>query len=218
MAVAAALVIGGLPIGGGSPAAAAGFDTRPGSVALGGAGSAFPGVVAAGDGVYHAVSRVDGGVQRIVYRRSEDGGRSWPSAAMFMGPNGGATRPVIAVDGDIVAIAFIGNWCPGDPAPCADVPLLVISTSSGRTWGPVRRLDQQAFTVSVAVDGSQVWVAWDRAGGLEVRGYTSTNQTLAKESVSPAPCTTRRWRPTAAPPWWHGPSSTGRGRSWLATR
>jgi hypothetical protein len=132
--------------------------------------------------VYHAVSRVDGGRQRIVYRRSDNGGRTWPSAASFEGPGGGATDPVIAVDGQVVAIAFVGGWCPGDPAPCTEAPFLVLSTDGGRFWGTPRRLDQQAFTVSVAVDGAQVWMAWDRAGGVEVRGYSTAYQTLAKES------------------------------------
>ncbi len=134
-----------------------------------GAVSAYPAVVASGDGVYHSVVREDGLVQRIVYRQSRDGGRTWVVAKRFNGEAVGVTRPSIAVSGSRVAIAFIGSWCES-AGLCSDAPFLVSSTDGGGTWlGPVR-LDRQAFDVRVAVDGNRTWVTWDRGGSVEVRG------------------------------------------------
>jgi hypothetical protein len=189
LAIAAVVVgAGSLAVAGITPdvagAAVASFDPAA-STALG-PSSAFGQVVAGGGGRFHAIARTDFlGAQRIAYRRSVDGGRTWVVGRYFEGQNGGATRPWIAAHGDDVAIGFIGSWC--DPAPpglCGEAPYLTTSIDGGNTWTPVKRLARQAFEIRVAVDRGRVWVAWEEGSGVQLRGTVDGAQTWFASRVT----------------------------------
>lgn len=174
--VVAASVGAGLPATSSLAANPATFD-RIASTAIG-ENSVYGRVVADGSGTFHAVDREqDVTGQYVTYRRSDDGGRSWTVGARFQGDAGGATRPWIAVDGDSLAIGFIGRWCWSVDA-CEEVPYLTASTDAGRTWGDPVRLDTQAFDVKVAVDDDRTWVAWQRGSTIELRGTSDGGRTM----------------------------------------
>jgi hypothetical protein len=143
--------------------------------------SVYGHVVTDGRGTFHSIARVDGAEQKIVYRASNDGGLSWQVRAMFAGEAGGASRPSIAVDGDRVAIVFLGLWCEPIPQPpCHEVPYLVISTDAGKHWDRPVRLDRSASEVTVAVDDDRIWVAWDRFGLLRLVGTDERHNDFAR--------------------------------------
>ncbi len=157
-------------------ASPASFHPRPGSVAFG-TPSAYPSVVAAGDGSYHAVARVDGFGQHIQHRVSENAGISWHTTVTLRSPDGGATRPRVAADGDVVAITFIGGYCSA-PNICGTAPFLAVSEDGGYKFnGPVR-LGTDAFDVAVGVSGDAVWVAWERGSSIEVRATEDAGRTF----------------------------------------
>ncbi len=130
-------------------------------------------VVTDGQGTFHAVVRQDTIPQVAVYRRSVDGGETWNVLGRFNGDGGGATRPSIAVDGDRVAITFIGLWCEPGLSYCRESPYVVTSTNAGGTWAAPLRLDTEAWNVRVAVDDNRTWIAWDRPGRIQLRGTTN---------------------------------------------
>ncbi len=145
----------------------------------------FGAVVTDGRGTFHSVVREDGANQLAVYRRSVDGGETWTIRGLFRGDGGGATRPSIAVDGDRVAVTFIGLWCPTSLSFCEEVPYLVTSTDAGLNWGQPLRLDTQAFSVRVAVDDDRVWVAWQRQTTVELRGTSDSGRSMfARETYA----------------------------------
>lgn len=180
-AVAAVLVTSSLLVASTPPtqvlAADATFDPRPGSVTFG-APSAFPSVVASGDGSYHAVARTDGVGQYIQHRVSENAGLSWQTTALLGPPDGGATRPRVAADGDTVAITFIGGYCTS-PTVCGEAPYLAVSRDGGRRFNGPIRLSPQAFDAAVGVSSSgSVWLAWETTGGIEIRGTADGGATF----------------------------------------
>ncbi len=164
-------------------AAAATFDPVP-SIRMG-AQSVHGRVVTDGAGTFHSIVREDGVNQVIVYRRSVDGGATWTVRGRFAGDGGGAGRPWIAVDGDRVAIVFIGLWCEPGKSFCEEVPYLVASADAGMIWAPPRRLDTQAFDVRVAVDDNRTWVSWQRQTSVELRGTTNNGVTMFASRTYP---------------------------------
>lgn len=168
----------------GAPAASAAgaiFGPMSGAKSFG-QGSLAAHVVAGQSGVFHAVARSDAGGQRIEYRRSPDGGRSWLVRGAFRGTAGGAKDPWIAAYGDRVAIVFIGLWCPPKPDLCAEAPFLVTSVDDGVTWSSPRRLAPRGSDPRVAVDGPRTWVVWQQAGTTHVRGTKDGGATFFAES------------------------------------
>ncbi|HEY3484369.1 MAG TPA: hypothetical protein VGK49_03245, partial [Ilumatobacteraceae bacterium] len=166
---------------------AAVFEPIDGAVSFGPA--AFGRVVADGNGTFFAAQRVQLPIGQFVgVRRSDDGGRTWVTKAIFSGTNGGATKPWISVSGPRVAVGFIGGWCdPSTPGVCGEAPYLAASTDGGSSWGGgPRRLDRHAFEVRVAQDGARTWVAWERAGNVELRGTRDGGTTMFATRSVPA--------------------------------
>jgi putative cell wall-binding protein len=123
--------------------------------------SVFTDVVADGRGWFHAVTREDGLAQAIVYRRSNDGGRTWHVSGRFAGESGGATRPQLAVWGSTVAVSFIGGFClPAAPSVCGEAPYVAVSSDGGANFTAPHRLADNAFQVKVAVSDDVVWTTW----------------------------------------------------------
>jgi hypothetical protein len=174
-----------LPAASGS-AAATTFDPLPNATTVN--NGVYASVVSDGAGTYHSVMREDGFAQGIVYRRSSDGGRTWVPAARWTGESGGGTRPVIAVDESTVAVVFIGALCEPGSSVCGEAPYLVRSTDGGASFGAPMRLHNNAFHVSVGVDGSRTWVAWlgrdvQNTDVVFMRGYGADGKPFAERTV-----------------------------------
>lgn len=179
MAITSLVVATPSPVVGSAPS----YDPVPSATSF--ANAVYTQVAADGRGRFHMVAREDGLQQSIVYRTSTDGGRTWVVAGRFTGEAGGATRPQLAVDGDVVAIGFIGGFC-SVPDVCGEAPYLVVSPNGGvSSRGPIRTAGN-ARDVAVAVDGTTVWFAHDgqTAGGgprVSIRAF-ATNGTVAQSA------------------------------------
>lgn len=175
-----------LPVGSVSAAAAA-FDPLPNATAVN--NGVYASVVADGAGTFHSVMREDFlDSQSVVYRRSHDGGRSWLPAARWTGESGGGTRPMIAVDGPNVALVFIGGLCEPGSSACGEAPYLVRSSDAGVSFSAPLRLHNNAFHVSVGVDGPRTWVAWQgrdvqNRDLVFIRGYGADGKAFAERRV-----------------------------------
>lgn len=190
--VAAASIVGACalvaPMPAASPVAAAGpFDTIPGAVEAA-AGTHSPQVVAAGNGVFHAVvTQLVGSGNIVAVYRSGDGGRTWQRTASF--GHLGAGFPAIAADGDRVAVAYSGYWRDGSNVG-RFAPFLVTSVDGGKAWSEPRRLvDEHGGFPAIAVDGDRVWVAW----GDSLRGTKDGGATFFATDTQPG-----RFRPMLA--------------------
>lgn len=170
--------VGPTPVPAAPPAS--GTFTRVDATALGGEQSVFAEVVSDGRGVYHSVVRDESAIgQFIRYQRSSNGGRSWVLGGMFKGPNGGATKPHVAVDGDHVSIAFIGSRCETFVS-CTEVPMLVASHNSGGSWTSPQVLSPNfAGDIDVTQEGPRAWVAWERGGISSLRATSDGGGTFS---------------------------------------
>ena len=170
------------------------FDPIP-SNRLGGQ-SVYGRVVTDGAGTFHSVVREDVQNQQIVYRRSVDGGETWTVAGRFAGDSGRATRPWIAVDGDRMAIVFIGLWCePAHPDICHEVPYLTTSDNAGARWltplpGSTRRRSACKWRSTTTASGSR-GTAW-AAGGCAAH---ERRRCVVVRVGRLTPPTTSRWTP-----------------------
>ena len=154
------------------------FTRASNAVQLGGDGTVYARVATDGQGTFHSITRMTNVLgQWLVYKRSTNAGRTWQTAGMFQGPDGGATRPEIAVDGPNVAVAFIGALCDGNA--CQEVPMLVTSADRGLSWKrPLMLSPNWGTSMAVAQSGSTTWVAWERPDRRSVAVRRTNNGTV----------------------------------------
>jgi Neuraminidase (sialidase) len=139
--------------------------------------------IAVDDGVVHAVwhsIRKDHSSDRVMYRRSADGGQTWDTPVRLRG-GVGVYRPSVAVVGDMVHVAWVEDGA---------AVIYRSSHDGGTTWGSRKRLSSRLpgsrDVVDVAAWGETVHVAFGDSsrGGFRIFHRTSHDggQTWSKRT------------------------------------